>query len=380
MRFSGKFSITAGVALLAFVACGGGTKSGGRMQQGLDHSGENITVYLVDEGSGIDDKSFNSAAWYGITTFYGDEPGKESKRHIFYDEIFSTSPDLRLPNLRQASDENVDLIIATGFTFAEDLNQVAPAYPDNKYLIIDTVVSQPNVSSALFAEHEGAYLVGVAAALKAQEDNIANPSFGFVGGVAGSVITRFQLGFIQGVRSVLPDAEIKEYYANSWGDPVRGKTQAKQWYDDGVYAIFAAAGGTGNGVINQAKEYRLSGKNVWVIGVDSDQFTDGIYSAPNAPVESAVLTSMVKKVQIPVFNTLTDVKNGTFQSGTVIYNLAMDGVDFAKTNNALSSAIIEKINQVKQDIIDGKVTIISRVADAVGAGILPATSSARDDN
>ena len=154
-------------------------------------------------------------------------------------------------------------------------------------------IGQPNVIEYVYAEEQGSYLVGLAAALQAKEDGVANPKFGFIGGVPGATITKFEMGYIQGIKAIYPDAEIVDYYANDWGKPELAKAQAKNWYDNGVYAIFSAAGGTGNGTIAQAKEYRSQGKNVWAIGVDSDQYAEGVY----ADGKSAVLTSMVKRVE-----------------------------------------------------------------------------------
>ncbi|MCL2521181.1 MAG: BMP family ABC transporter substrate-binding protein [Spirochaetaceae bacterium] len=357
-------------ALLAVVvmACGGG---GG----GLDTSGANLTVLLVNEGSGIDDRSFNAAAWRGITSFFGDTPENTTYRGRFYNDLFSSTADERMPNVRLASEQGVDLIIATGFTFAEPVYVVSADFPNQRYLIIDSFVDRANVASALFAEHEGSFLVGAAAALKAIEDGIVNPSFGFIGGMAGPVITRFQVGFVQGVRSVLPNAEIHEFYANAWGAPQLAMTQAQQWYNSGVYAIFTAAGGTGMGAIVQAREARVAGQNVWVLGVDSDQHEDGIY---NNAGNSAVLTSMIKKVETPVLYTLNRLRHTEFQGGLTVYDLAMDGVDIARSNPALGPAILAQIDTMRAQIIGGQIQVISTVAQAQALGLLGANTAARD--
>jgi basic membrane protein A len=230
---------------------------------------------------------------------------------------------------------------------------------------------------ATFTEHEGSYLVGVAAALKAKADGIKNPKFGFIGGIPGAVITKFEVGYAQGVLSVLPAAKIVDYYANDWAKPELAKAQAKNWYDSGVYCIFSAAGFTGSGTIAMAKEYRAAGKNVWAIGVDSDQYEDGIYDA--AKTKSAVLTSMIKRVESATLYALKAVKDGTFKGGVKVFDMKSDGVAFSDRNAELGKDIVAKVNAVKKDIIAGKVKVYTKYADAKAARAVPADLQAKDD-
>jgi len=174
------------------------------------------TSRLLTDATGIDDKSFNAAAWRGILAFYGDTWENPTKKGKLYDVVTAQTQDMYVPNLKQASDEKYDLIIVTGFTFQDALAEVAPKYPNQKYVIVDVSgINQPNVMEATFSEHEGSYLVGVAAALKAKADNIQNPKFGFIGGVPSSVITKFEMGWVQGIRSIFPNATIVDYYATT---------------------------------------------------------------------------------------------------------------------------------------------------------------------
>jgi basic membrane protein A len=335
-----------------------------------------ITVRLMTDLSGIDDKSFNAAAWRGILDFYGDTWNNTSKRGISYDIITAQTQDMYVPNLRQATDEGYDLIIATGFTWEMALEEVASGNPKQKYLIVDVDwLQSPNIMQAVYAEHEGSYLVGAAAALKAKEDGIANPSFGFIGGVASSVITKFEVGYIQGIQSVFPDARIVDYYVNSWAESALAKTQAKNWYDSGVYAIYSAAGSSGNGTIAQAKEYRAAGRNVWAIGVDSDQFEEGLYTAS----DSAVLTSMLKRVETSVVYALNAVSNGTFKGEIIQFNLEEDGVGYSAANSALSAGIAAQLEQVKQKIISNEITIAPTYAEAKKLPGFPQNLRAIDD-
>ena len=171
-----------------------------------------VTVRLLTDATGVDDKSFNAAAWRGILEYYGDTWQNQKNRGKAYDWVTAQTQDMYIPNLRQATDEGYDLIITTGFTWAAALREVAAQNPKQQYLIVDyEEIDLPNVMRALYAEHEGSYLVGVAAALKAKADGMANPRFGFIGGVPGAVITKFEVGFIQGVFSIIPNTKIVDY-------------------------------------------------------------------------------------------------------------------------------------------------------------------------
>ena len=360
-------AITLAVVSIIAISCGNGQA---KSKSALP------TSRLLTDATGIDDKSFNAAGWRGILAFYGDTWEKPAQKGKLYDWVTAQTQDMYIPNLKQASDEKYDLIIVTGFTWADALSEVAPQYPDQKYLIVDVDwIGKPNVMEATFSEHEGSYLVGVAAALKAQADGISNPKFGFIGGVPSPVITKFEMGWVQGIKSVIPSAEFIDYYANDWGKPELAKAQAKNWYDSGVYAIFSAAGGTGNGTIAQAKEYRSQGKNVWAIGVDSDQYEDGIY----AEGKSAVLTSMLKRVESATKYALDQVKNKTFKGEVVVFDTKRDGVGFSDKNAELGADIVKKVNEVKDKIIKGEIKVVPTYAEAKAAGLVPDNLQATDN-
>ncbi len=334
------------------------------------------TIRLITDATGIDDKSFNAAAWRGILAFYGDTWDNQAGRGKLYDVVTCQTQDKYIPNLKQAADEKYGIICVTGFTFADALGEVAPLYPDQKFMIVDVDwVNQPNVLQYVFSEHQGSYLVGVAAALKAQADGIANPKFGFIGGIPGATITKFEIGYIEGIKSIFPNAQVLDYYANDWGKPELAKAQAKNWYDSGVYAIYSAAGGTGNGTIAQAKEYRSQGKNVWAIGVDSDQYEEGVY----ADGKSAVLTSMLKSVETATQDALKAIESGSYPSGVVVLDMKANGIGFSERNAELGAENIAKINAVKQDIIDGKITVHATYKDALAAGAVPEGLGAKDN-
>ena len=375
-----SFFLIATVAVISAGLLAGCQKKAPVEGDGASRAGlapDEITVRLVTDATGIDDKSYNASAWRGILEFYGDTWDNARKRGVAYDVVTAQTQDMYVPNLRQATDEGYDLIVATGFTWVDALSEVAKGNLRQKYMIVDEVLpgDNPNILQAIYAEHEASYLVGVAAALKAKEDGIANPRFGFIGGQPGAVITKFEVGYAQGVLSVIPNAQVVDYYVNSWGEPALAKTQAKIWYDTGVYAIYSAAGGSGNGTIAQAKEYRMAGRNVWAIGVDSDQFTEGLYTAS----DSAVLTSMLKRVEASLVYALTAVKNNTFKGEVITFDLEKDGVGYSTTNSALSGSIVTELEAIKQKIINGEIVVAATNADAKKLPGFPQNLKAIDD-
>jgi len=204
---------------------------------------KDVTVRLLTDSTGIDDKSFNAAAWRGILEFYGDTWDNAKKRGTLYDVVTAQSQDMYVPNLRQATDEGYDLIVATGFTWADALSEVAKGNPRQKYLIVDTDwLDGSNIMQAAYAEHEGSFLVGAAAALKAKEDGISNPRFGFIGGVPGGLITKFEVGYVQGVLSVIPNAQMN-MKAPFWSElrrPSRQKRTASVIPASALSAAFQA--------------------------------------------------------------------------------------------------------------------------------------------
>ena len=319
------------------------------------------TVVLLTDGSGIDDRSFNAAAWTGILEFYGDTWINQRQRGRYYETVTAVTMDMYIPNLRQAADDGWDLITATGFTWADALGTVAGQNPNQNFLIVDVDwVGHPNVMQATFSEHEGSFLVGVAAALRAQADGIVDPIFGFIGGVPGPVITRFHVGYVQGVLHILPNARFVDYYANNWGRPDLAMTQSRHWYDQGVFIIYSAAGATGNGTIATARELRSQGRNVWAIGVDSDQHDEGIY----AGTSSAVLTSMLKQVEASLLHALRALQNNTFTGEHITFGLAANGVGFSTTNPAMTPEIIRRTNEIREDIIAGRIRVAATHAEA----------------
>jgi len=308
---------------------------------------ETFQVGLVTDLGGIDDKSFNQGTWEGVELFAAEVDLPEDN----YRYLQSASDADYLPNISAFSDEQLDLIIMPGFLFGDSLTEAAAIYPDQQYLIIDMVVVADNVVSAVFAEHEGSFLAGVAAALKAQE--AGEDTVGFIGGMDFGLIQKFEAGFEAGVWAVDPDMTVLVDYAGSFTDAQIGQTLAAKQYDAGAYVIFHAAGGTGNGLISEAKDRRAAGEDVWAIGVDKDQYEDGIYEG----TDSAVLTSMMKRVDVAAYNVAMDTYEGNFPGGEILlFDLSNDGVGLPEVNPNLSDDIIAQVETYKAGLLDGTYT------------------------
>lgn len=317
-----------------------------------------IKVGLVTDVGGIDDKSFNQGTWEGVKAY-----AAERKLKVGTDVKYlqSTADADYIPNLSTFADQKMDLIIAPGFLFNEAMLTVAKQYPKQKFMIIDSVVQDkdgknvPNVANAVFAANEGSFLAGVAAGLKAKADK--KNVIGFVGGMQFPLIENFQVGFEQGVKAVLPGAKILVDYTGSFTDAGIGQAMAAKQYDAGADIIYQVAGGSGNGVIKEAKERSAKGDIRWAIGVDKDQYSDGIY----APGKSAVLTSMMKRVDVAAHDVAVMTEQGKFPGGQVlVFDLKSKGVGLPAKNPNLSAAIEKEIAKYTAEIISGKLKVDSR--------------------
>lgn len=319
------------------------------------HAASPIRVGLVTDIGGIDDKSFNQGTWDGLRQ-YGRENGAKEGVEVKY--LQSTAEADYVPNLSTFGDEKLDLIVAPGFLFVSAMVEVATRYPQQKFLLIDAVAKDaggkllPNVVNAVFAEHEGSFLVGVAAALKAKADG--KNVVGFVGGMQFPLIEKFQAGFEQGVHAVFPECKILVDYAGEFGNPGKGQALAAKQYGAGAYIVFHAAGGTGNGVIKEAKERSQRGEPRWAIGVDKDQYADGVYAAG----KSAVLTSMMKRVDVAAHDVAVLTRDGKFPGGTLLtFALANKGVGLPAKNPNLPAGILARVAEYEAKIAAGKLSV-----------------------
>lgn len=324
----------------------------------------NGNVIMVTDTGGIEDKSFNEGTYSGVKKLVEESDGVcstaiESKTEADYE-----------PNLSNSADKKPDLIIAAGYKFGDAMVKAATANPDQQFLLVDMVAfgedgkQMKNVVSATFAEQEGSYLVGIAAAMKAKADG--RDTVGFVGGEDSELINKFAAGYKAGVESVDPNMKVLTTFVGSFTDAAKGKLEAQKLYDQGAYIIYHAAGGSGQGVFNEAKERytTAAGKGteaqdgVWVIGVDEDQYKEGYIKDLD---HSVVLTSMVKKVGTAAYDVSKDAIAGKFKGGKIItFDLANDGVGVPEENpNMEDKDILDAIEAAKKDIIDGKIEVPS---------------------
>jgi basic membrane protein A len=232
----------------------------------------------------------------------------------------------------------------------EPIKTIAAQQKDAQLAIIDSIVDAPNVASVMFKEQEGSFLAGVAAALMSESKQI-----GFVGGMEIPVIERFEAGFLEGVKAVDPSIKVDVQYTGKFDDAALGKTTANRMYSSGVDIIFHAAGGTGNGVFAEAKERKTkdANANVWVIGVDSDQYEEGAVGDTNV-----TLTSMLKKVGTAVQNIAKDAMAGNFPGGTTVtYGLAEEGVGLADSRGAIPQEVLDQIDEFTKKIADGEIVV-----------------------
>lgn len=297
------------------------------------------TIGMVTDIGGVNDKSFNQSAWEGLKKLEADTGAKikylESKSDADY-----------VPNLNTFVKDNYSLTWGIGFMMADSIANVAKQNPNAKLAIIDGAVNAPNVESVLFAEHEGSFLTGVVAGLSTKTNKI-----GFVGGIEGDVITRFEVGFKAGVAAVNPNATVRPIYTGAFDKPDLGKAAAATLYNDGADIIFHASGSTGNGVFNEAKDRNKSGKKVWVIGVDRDQsleFGDDV-----------TLTSMIKRVDQAVIQVSSAVINNNFRGGQIVtLGLKDNAVGLPETSKKnVSADILQKIEDYKAKIISGEIKV-----------------------
>ena len=264
---------------------------------------------IIFDLGGKFDKSFNEAAFNGAQKWAAETGGT-------FKELEMQSEAQREQALRRLAEEGANPIVMTGFAFGDVLNQVAPDFPDTKFAIIDMVVDQPNVKSVVFTEDQGSYLVGMMAAMASKTNTV-----GFIGGMDIPLIRRFGCGYAQGVLAVKPDAKVilnmTGTTPSAWNDPVKGSELAKAQKSQGADVIYAAAGGTGVGVLQTAAD-----EGILSIGVDSNQ---------NYMHPGSVLTSMMKRVDVAVYNAF---KEGVdMVPGINVMDLKAEGVGYAMDEN-----------------------------------------------
>lgn len=314
-------------------------------------------VGMVTDSGTIDDKSFNQGTWEGILKAKAD-----LKVEAKYLKPAGTTDADYVKEISNLYDAGYKFVVTPGFKFSGAIYAAQNKYKDAKFVIIDaapsgpdgkTVVA-PNTVAIFFAEQESGFAAGVAAALQ-----VKTGKFGFIGGMEIPPVQRYNWGFQQGIayananlgtKIVIESSSV--IYQGSFTDVAAGQQLAAQLYDKGVTVIFAAAGGVGVGVINEAKT--RAAKGVWVVGVDVDQFGQGEY----APGKSIILTSAMKKIDQASYDLVKMNLAGKFPGGQILnYDLTNNGVGIPVKNPNLSTAVVAKVNAVLADVKAGKIKV-----------------------
>jgi basic membrane protein A len=330
---------------MALAACASDEKSGSAAGKSSSAS-KDLKVGLAYDTGGRGDKSFNDSAFTGLQAAIKDHGGKLSELTPNADA--SNRADL----LTQLADQGYNPIIAVGFAYGQDVVKVAKQYPDTDFAIVDSSAQgtgADNLTGLLFAENEGSFLAGVAAALKTETDHI-----GFVGGVDTQLIHKFEAGYVAGAKAVKPDIKVDVKYISPEGDfsgfsdPAKGQIVAQGMYDGGADIVYHAAGGSGVGVFQAAA---AAGKRA--IGVDSDQYN----TVDDPALQAVIMTSMLKRVDNAVQAYVDSFVDGKVKGGTdVVNDLSTNGVGLA-TSGGFIDDIQDKIDGYRQKIVDGEIKV-----------------------
>jgi len=317
-----------------------------------------VKVGMVTDAGTIDDKSFNQGTWEGILAYEADFGTIETK----YLQPEGTTETDYISAITNLADTGYEIIVTPGFKFETSIFAAQDLFPDTKFILIDGTPhsadysefrAEANVLSLFFNEHEAGFLAGVAAALETKTGKL-----GFVGGMEIPAVQKFGWGYLAGVKyandTYGTTAEVTNYlYQGTFDDVAAGQQIASGMYDEGIDIIFAAAGGVGVGVINEAKDRGSNGENVFVVGVDSDQYNDGIYEGD----KSIILTSAMKKVDVAAYDYIDAAMKGTFPGGeTITMTLADGAVGLPAENPNLSADTITKADEAKAALLAGDVT------------------------
>ena len=298
---------------------------------------------IIDLG-GKFDKSFNESAFEGAQRWVEETGGD-------YAETELSNEAQREQTMRRMADRGANPVVVLGFANASTLDVVAPDYPDTDFVIVDMVVEQPNVKSIVFSEHEGSYLVGMMAAMASETGTVS-----FVGGMDVPLISKFACGYAQGAKAVDEDVEVIVNMTGTtptaWNDPVRGAELTRSQISQGSDVVFAAAGGTGIGVLQAAAD-----EGIMSIGVDSNQ---------NYLHPGSVLTSMVKRVDNAVYDSFSQAVAGTLETGVTVLGLENEGVGYAMDENNASLVtpeMQEAVDEARQKIIAGEIEVHDYLTD-----------------
>ena len=305
-----------------------------------------LRVALIIAQGGLGDRSYNDSAFAGLT-LAAQEFGVQVVPIESSDPVGEGEQ-----LLRTAAETGFDLVITLEFSHFDPLARVAPDYPDTLFAIVNIVVDAPNVVSVMFDEHTGSYLAGALAALVTTDAEVPHTNedavIGAIGGVQSSGIDVFLDGYLQGACAINPDINVLFAYAGDFGDPATGRELALAMNEQGADVVYQVAGGTGQGVIEAARA-----NDFYAVGVDSDQD----FLAPGY-----VLTSMLKRVDIAVYDLISRLVEGTLEGGSIVQlGLAEDGValsDMTYTRHVIPGAYMDQVEELQASIIEGETQVV----------------------
>lgn len=327
---------------------------------GSKEGGEKVKVGMVTDAGTIDDKSFNQGTWEGIL-----RAQKDFDLDVKYLKPNGTTEADYLKEISNLYDAGYKMIVCPGFKFETAIYAAQNKYKDATFVLIDgnahpadswAPSNGPNTIGILYLEHESGFLAGLATALE-----LKSGAVGFVGGMEIPAVQKFNWGFQQGVAyankmygtTITLDAE-NVIYQGTFSDVAAGQQLAAAMYDKGLRAIFAAAGGVGVGVINEAKSRAEAGKEAWVIGVDVDQYDEGKISNG----KSIILTSSMKRLDVGSYDQIQNYVNNKFEGGkTLVLGAKDNGVSLPKENPNLSKATQDEVANVYKLIQEGKIVV-----------------------
>lgn len=358
MNMKKIFSFIAVVLSAALILVGCSSKSDEKSTSTSSSKDNGLKVGVVTDQGGAKDKSFNQSNVEAVEAWVKANGGTAQQ------PIESKSQDKIIPNLETASKVS-DVVSVAGFYFEKTLPEVAKKYADKKFILLDAVVNEPNVESITFQENEAGYLAGYAAALQSKTGKI-----GFIGGAKIPPVVKFGIGFVQGAKDANPDIEVFYNYSGVFDDANKGKTLAATMFDSGADIIFAAAGGTGSGVIKEAQEratndLKESGEiKHFVVGVDKDQYEEGIFKAKDKDgkdvEKSVILTSAVKRIDVAVTKALDGIKSGSFKGGASnakVLSIKDNGVGIPEKNPNLLEETYKKVMAAAEKLKSGEVKV-----------------------
>ncbi|MFI9572359.1 BMP family protein [Microbispora rosea] len=329
-------AVAAAVTVVA--GCGGVVST-------TSHRTRPLQVGLMYDIGGRGDQSYNDAAAAGV------DEAKRNLTGLRVREVEAAPGEpagRKVERVRALAEAGYDPVIAVGYSYAPALARIAPRFPKTRFAIVDEpTVSGPNITNLLFASEEGSFLMGAVAAMKSKTGDV-----GFVGGNRSPLVRKFEVGYVQGVKHVKPRARIRIAYLTAPQDlsgfdrPDKARKAAQRMYRAGADVVYQVAGASGAGVFRAADE-----AGVWAIGVDYDQA-----KSADPAVRHVILTSMIKRIDVAVYDYLASVADHTVTSGPVVYDLRRGGVDYSLTGGHITD-IQPCLEQLKQEIIHGRVKV-----------------------